>query len=95
MRWLAGGTWWIKLPGPYRILNSKPLSSAMPIGKANLAARRDRLIWGSDWPRLPGGRRDTGELANLITDCAPHTADRKAMFGDGSESSSPPINPVS
>lgn len=24
------------------------------------------MIWGSDWPHLPDGQRDTGEYLNLL-----------------------------
>ena len=49
----------------------KPLSSVAPWGRALVAARPDRLIWGSDWPHLPDGQRDTGEILNLLADWAP------------------------
>jgi predicted TIM-barrel fold metal-dependent hydrolase len=77
---LALGNCWIKLSGPYRIAKSKPLSSVEPIGRALVAARPDRLIWGSDWPHLPDGQRDTGELLNLLPDWAPSARDRRRIL---------------
>jgi 2-pyrone-4,6-dicarboxylate lactonase len=77
---LAYGNCWIKLSGPYRIAKKKPLSSVEPIGRALVAARPDRLIWGSDWPHLPDGQRDTGELLNLLPDWAPDEADRHRIL---------------
>jgi 2-pyrone-4,6-dicarboxylate lactonase len=45
-----------------------------------VSARPDRLIWGSDWPHLPDGQRDTGELLNLLPDCAPSKQDRHRIL---------------
>jgi len=45
-----------------------------------VSTRPDRLIWGSDWPHLPDGQRDTGELLNLLADWAPAEADRHQIL---------------
>jgi 2-pyrone-4,6-dicarboxylate lactonase len=79
---LANGKCWIKLSGPYRIAKNKPLTSVEPMGRALVAARADRLIWGSDWPHLPDGQRDTGELLNLLPDWTPDEADRHRILVD-------------
>jgi 2-pyrone-4,6-dicarboxylate lactonase len=71
LRVLEQGRCWIKLSGPYRIAKQEPLSSLQPLGRALVATRPDRLLWGSDWPHLPDGQRDTGELLNLLADWAP------------------------
>jgi predicted TIM-barrel fold metal-dependent hydrolase len=42
--------------------------------------RPDRLLWGSDWPHLPDGQRDTGELLNLLNDWAPDAAVRQQIL---------------
>jgi 2-pyrone-4,6-dicarboxylate lactonase len=76
------GRCWIKLSGPYRIAKEKPLSSVEPIGRALVGARPDRLIWGSDWPHLPDGQRDTGELLNLLAAWAPDPQDRHRILVD-------------
>jgi predicted TIM-barrel fold metal-dependent hydrolase len=77
---LRQGNCWIKLSGAYRIAKSKPLSSVEPLGRALVAARADRLIWGSDWPHLPDGQRDTGELLNLLPDWAPSAQARRRIL---------------
>jgi len=77
---LAQGSCWIKLSGPYRIAKSRPLSYVAPAGRALVSTRPDRLIWGSDWPHLPDGQRDTGELLNLLADWAPDEADRHRIL---------------
>ncbi|MCU1411144.1 MAG: Amidohydrolase [Rhodoglobus sp.] len=65
---LATGRCWIKLSGPYRLAGDAGLASVEPIGRALVATRADRLLWGSDWPHLPDGQRDTGEILNLLAD---------------------------
>lgn len=77
---LAQGSCWVKLSGPYRIAKSRPLSYVAPVGRALVSTRPDRLIWGSDWPHLPDGQRDTGELLNLLADWAPDEADRHQIL---------------
>jgi len=54
-----------------------------PLGRALVSTRPDRLIWGSDWPHLPDGQRDTGELLNLLADWAPDAQDRQRILVDG------------
>ena len=79
------GNCWIKLSGPYRIAKDKPLSSVHELGRALVATRPDRLLWGSDWPHLPNGQRDTGELLNLLADWAPDPADRAKILVDSAD----------
>jgi 2-pyrone-4,6-dicarboxylate lactonase len=79
------GNCWVKLSGPYRVAKDKPLAHVAPIGRALVAARPDRLIWGSDWPHLPDGQRDTGELVNLLPDWAPEASDRRRIFVDSAD----------
>ncbi|MFI9383143.1 amidohydrolase family protein [Kutzneria sp. NPDC052558] len=79
---MDGGRCYIKLSGPYRVAGDKPLSSIASLGRALVAARPDRLIWGSDWPHLPNGQRDTGELLDLLADWAPAEATRRQILVD-------------
>ena len=80
---LRQGSCRIKLSGAYRVAKSKPLSSVTPWGRALVSARPDRLIWGSDWPHLPDGQRDTGELLNLLAEWAPREEERRQILVDG------------
>jgi predicted TIM-barrel fold metal-dependent hydrolase len=80
LRVLAQGSCWIKLSGPYRIAKGKPLASVEPLGRSLVATRPDRLLWGSDWPHLPNGQRDTGELLDVLADWAPDEADRQKIL---------------
>jgi predicted TIM-barrel fold metal-dependent hydrolase len=77
---LEQGNCHIKLSGPYRIAKDKALSSVAPLGQALVSTRPDRLIWGSDWPHLPDGHRDTGEIVNLLAEWAPDEADRHQIL---------------
>ena len=79
---LAQGSCYIKLSGAYRVARDKPLSSVAPLGRALVAARPDRLVWGSDWPHLPDGQRDTGEILTLLADWAPAEEARQAILVD-------------
>ena len=36
-----------------------------------VSARPDRALWGTDWPHLTDGSRDSGELVNLLLDWIP------------------------
>ncbi len=80
---LKYGRCWIKLSGPYRIAKKRGLDFVAPLGRALVNTRPDRLIWGSDWPHLPDGQRDTGELLNLLADWAPKELVRKQILVDG------------
>ncbi|HEV7743089.1 MAG TPA: amidohydrolase family protein [Pseudolysinimonas sp.] len=77
---LDAGNTWIKLTGPYRLAGDEPLASVEPVGRALVATRADRLLWGTDWPHLPNGQRDTGELLGLLADWAPDAADRETIL---------------
>jgi predicted TIM-barrel fold metal-dependent hydrolase len=79
---LAQGNCWIKLSGPYRLAKTQPLSTMEQLGQALVQARPDRLLWGSDWPHLPDGQRDTGELLNLLPTWAPDEHDRHQILVD-------------
>jgi 2-pyrone-4,6-dicarboxylate lactonase len=74
------GSCWIKLSGPYRIAKEKSFEYVAPIGRALVQTRPDRLIWGSDWPHLPNGQRDTGEVLNLLGDWAPDVTTREQIL---------------
>jgi 2-pyrone-4,6-dicarboxylate lactonase len=80
---LAQGSCWIKLSGAYRVAKNRPLSSVTALARALVATRADRLIWGSDWPHLTDGQRDTGAYLNLLAEWAPDAADRHAILVNG------------
>ncbi len=76
------GKCWIKLSGANRIARDAPLATVAPMARAFIAARPDRLIWGSDWPHLPHAHTDTGELLNLLGDWAADAGLRQMILAD-------------
>jgi len=85
LRVLAQGSCWIKLSGPYRIAKKGPLSAVRALGRSLVRTRADRLLWGSDWPHLPNGQRDTGELLNELAHWAPNEADRRRILVESAD----------
>lgn len=80
LRAMSAGNCWIKLSGAYRIAAGSPLETTIPLGRRLVSEFPERLIWGSDWPHLPDGQRDTGEVFNLLAAWAPRAADRKSIL---------------
>lgn len=76
------GRCWLKLSAPYRLAKKRGMDAVNEIAKAIVAAAPERAIWGSDWPHIPEGGRDTGELLNLLAIWAPDPAVRKQILAD-------------
>ena len=77
---LTKGSAWLKLSAPYRIAKKRGYGAVAHLAKAIIATRSDRAIWGTDWPHLTDGSRDTGELINLLLDWAPDEATRHRIL---------------
>jgi predicted TIM-barrel fold metal-dependent hydrolase len=77
---VADGRGWLKLSAPYRLAKDGNFERLRPLARSIVAAIPDRVIWGSDWPHIPEGGRDTGELLNLLLDWAPDGADRERIL---------------
>lgn len=58
---------WVKVSAPHRLK-----ADARPIVRALAAVHPDRLVWGSDWPHVPRGKRspDRAEPFERIDDAA-------------------------
>ncbi|RZS81287.1 amidohydrolase family protein [Pigmentiphaga kullae] len=76
---------WIKLASLYR-LSSQPYPHAdmLPMIHRVVAARPDRMIWGSNWPHPihTGPMPNDGDLVDLIPLWVPDAADRQRMLVD-------------
>jgi 2-pyrone-4,6-dicarboxylate lactonase len=74
------GRAWLKLSGPYRIAKARGYKSVEHLARGIIEARPDRAIWGTDWPHLTDGSRDTGELVNLLLDWIPDEKTRQQVL---------------
>jgi len=76
---------WIKLASLYR-LSSQPYPHAdmLPMIHRVVAARPDRMIWGSNWPHPihTGPMPNDGDLVDLIPLWVPDAAERQRMLVD-------------
>ncbi|MBN8940142.1 MAG: amidohydrolase family protein [Rhizobiales bacterium] len=83
---VAGGRCWVKLTGPYRITGAAttPYADVVPFARALVAARPDRIVWGTDWPH-PAAKiampNDT-DLFDALLDWVPDAAERHAVLVD-------------
>ncbi|KPU92925.1 amidohydrolase [Variovorax paradoxus] len=82
LRAVHDGRGWFKLSGPYRLAKDGNYERLRPLAQAIVEAVPERVIWGSDWPHIPEGGRDTGELLNLLGDWIPDTAARRRILAD-------------
>lgn len=82
LRAVADGRGWFKLSGPYRLAKDGNYARLKPLAQAIVEAVPERVIWGSDWPHIPEGGRDTGELLNLLGDWIPDAAARRSILVD-------------
>ena len=74
------GRGWMKLSGPYRVARDGNFARLAPLAAAIVDALPARTIWGSDWPHIPMGERDTGELLNLLAEWVPNEAARNRIL---------------
>ncbi|HWG68154.1 MAG TPA: amidohydrolase family protein [Steroidobacteraceae bacterium] len=77
---IRNGRGWIKLSAPYRIARDGNFERLKPMARAIIEAAPDRVIWGSDWPHIPEGGKDTGTLLNLLSEWAPDAKVRSGIL---------------
>jgi 2-pyrone-4,6-dicarboxylate lactonase len=82
LKLLEKGRAWLKLSAPYRIAKGRSYRSIEHLAKGIVNARPDRAIWGTDWPHLTDGSRDSGELVNLLLDWIPDEKIRRQVLVD-------------
>lgn len=88
----AGNTY-VKLSAPYNLSKRSDWSDVVPFAKALIAARPDRMLWGTNWPHPGRGRNDITKitpyqdidnaalLAHFVRQC-PDSALRKMILVD-------------
>ena len=94
---VRAGKAYVKISGAYRASREAPdYPDAAPFAKALIAANRDRIVWGTDWPHpnstTPPGRKatdvtplyqiDDGRLLNQLALWAPDAATRRKILVD-------------
>jgi len=77
---LKNGKGWMKLSGPYRLAKDGNYERLRPLARAIVEELPDRVIWGSDWPHIPDGGRDTGALLKLLADWIPEADARQRIL---------------
>jgi predicted TIM-barrel fold metal-dependent hydrolase len=77
---IRGGHGWIKLSAPYRLARDGNFDRLRPLARALIEAAPERMIWGSDWPHIPEGGKDTGALLNLLADWVPDPEIRERIL---------------
>jgi predicted TIM-barrel fold metal-dependent hydrolase len=77
---IASGRGWIKLSAPYRLAKDGKYARLQPLVAAVMDAAPRRVIWGSDWPHIPDGDKDTGELLNLLATWVPDSEALKRIL---------------
>jgi predicted TIM-barrel fold metal-dependent hydrolase len=76
----------VKFTGSYRITGSAaaPYADVAPIAQALVAARPDRIVWGTDWPhvivKIP--MPNDGPLLDQLADWVPDADVRRRILVD-------------
>jgi predicted TIM-barrel fold metal-dependent hydrolase len=91
---LRSGNAYVKLSAPYNRSKTKDWSDMLPIAHALVAARPDRMLWGTNWPhpdQIPGRPLseitpyhaiDNPNLIRVLADWVPDAATRKMILVD-------------
>lgn len=80
---LSDSNCWVKLSGAYRISDAgPPYADTVPFAQALVAARPDRLVWGSDWPHVAtyGQMPNVGDLLDLLAEWIPDAGIRTRIL---------------
>ncbi len=77
---LQNGRGWVKLSAPYRLARHSSDEAVDEVAMTIVKAAPHKTLWGSDWPHIPDGDRDTGHLLNLLGKWAPQAADRTRIL---------------
>ena len=81
---LREGRTWVKLSGAYRLSGQDhpPFDDVMPMARALIETRPDRLVWGTDWPHPAVTRPmpNDGPLLDLLAEWAPDPGTRHRIL---------------
>ena len=81
---VADGRCWVKLTAPYRITGHReaPFADVTPFARALVAARPDRIIWGTDWPHpiCPIPMPNDGDLVDHLADWIPDVRTQRQVL---------------
>jgi 2-pyrone-4,6-dicarboxylate lactonase len=77
---LQTGNCLLKLSAPYRLARHSSAEAVDRVADAIVDAAPNKVLWGSDWPHIPDGDRDTGGLLNLLERWAPDPATRELIL---------------
>ncbi len=76
------GRCYLKLSAPYRLAKWRGYEAVEKVAIAIVKAAPERALWGSDWPHIPQGGLDTGELLNLLIKWAPDPETRRMILSE-------------
>jgi len=84
LRLLNEGRCWVKLSGAYRVSASPPYGDMVPFVQELVAARLDRLVWGSDWPHVSfkGTMPNTADILDQMATWVPDETQRNQILVD-------------
>ena len=85
LRLLETGRCWTKLSAGYHASQQQPpYRDVIPLAHALVAARPDRLLWGTDWPHINPGKPmpNSTEFFDLLFDWVPDDAIRRRILVD-------------
>ena len=85
LRLLETGRCWTKLSAGYHVSQQQPpYRDVIPLAQALVAARPDRLLWGTDWPHINPGKLmpNSTEFFDLLFDWVPDDAIRRRILVD-------------
>jgi len=91
---IESGKAYVKISAAYRISKLTDYADVVPLAKAFIAANRDRVLWGTDWPHpnpvtppdrkptdiTPALRIDDGRLLNQLPVWAPDPEVRRMIL---------------
>lgn len=79
LKLVASSDCWVKFTAPYR-LKPEMADRVCWMSSELIATAPDRMVWGTDWPHIPSGDLDTGQLFNRMVEWCPDPAVRERIL---------------